>query len=183
MRTTLLTQFAVAAFVLLLASPSQPRANEVSEPGQSKIAVPENRFPKVGDDGPVRVSFDDLDLKSLKLDPTPLDVMDHLPDWMEKLDGKRIRIRGYMLPTFEAEGNRVFVLAEDNNIANFGRAVKVYELINVRMSKGTTTKYLPRDPFDVEGTFHLVPPAPDDEVLIQLYEIRDAKIIPVPAKR
>lgn len=160
--------------------PGQPLPidNSAAEPREIKLLVPEKRFPKASADGTLRVTYDDLDLlKVLNMEPVPLDVLDYLPDWMEQLDGKRIRIRGFMMPEFQAEGLRGFILARDNEICCYGRAAKVYDLIGVRMAEGTTTKYLPRTPFDVEGIFQIVPPEPEDDVLLRLYEIHDAKVI------
>ena len=162
------------------ALPGQPLPidNSAAEPREIKLLVPEKRFPKASADGTLRVTYDDLDLlKILNMEPVPLDVLDYLPDWLEALDGQRIRIRGFMLPEFQAEGLRGFILARDNELCCYGRAAKVYDLIGVRMAEGTTTNYLPRTPFDVEGVFHIIPPEPEDDVLLRLYEIHDAKVI------
>ncbi len=143
-----------------------------------KLLVPDKRFAKASADGTLRVSFDDIDLlKILNMEPVPLDAIDHFPDWLQNLEGQRIRIRGFMMPDFQDTGLRGFTLARDNEICCFGRDPKVYDLIVVRMQDGLTTDYLPQRPFDVEGTFHFLPPEPEDKVLFRLYEIRDAKVI------
>ncbi len=59
----------------------------------------------------MRVSYDDVDLlKVLNMDPVPVDVADYLPGWLEQLDGKRIRIRGFMMPAFTDTNIHFFVL-------------------------------------------------------------------------
>lgn len=144
-----------------------------------KLLVPEKRFAKASADGTLRVTFDDIDLlKILNMEPVPLDAINHFPDWLLDLEGKRIRIRGFMMPdAFQETGLRGFTLARDNEICCFGRDPKVYDLIVVRMKEGTTTDFMPQRPFDVVGTFHFLPPEPEDKVLFRLYEIRDAEVI------
>ncbi len=143
-----------------------------------KLLVPNKTFSKADREGSLRVSYDDIDLlKVLNMDPVPLDATEYLPGWLENLDGQKVRIRGFMYPAYQETGLRSFVLAKDNQICCFGRNPKVYDLIKVAMREGTTTDYLPNRPFDVVGTFHIVPPDPDETVLFRLYEIRDAAVI------
>ena len=151
-------------------------ANE-GEKREIKLLVPEKRFTKASADGTLRVSYDDIDLlKVLNANPVPLDITDYFPEWLEGLEGQRIRIRGFMYPAYQETGLKGFILARDNDICCFGRDPKVYDLIRVVMREGTTTNYLPNRPFDVEGTFHIVP-EPAGESLLMLYEIRDAQVI------
>lgn len=167
------------------AAPSRPESNAQTVAGSAdskadeiKLLIPEKRIPKAKSDGTLQLTYDDLDLlKVLNMKEVPLDFMDYLPAWLENLDGKRVRIRGFMMPAFQAEGLRGFTLARDNEICCFTREAKLYDLIAVRMRDGLTTKYLQQVPFDVEGTFHITPPEEDDDVLLQIYEIRDAKVI------
>jgi hypothetical protein len=155
---------------LKLAKPAGP-------PREIKLLVPEKSFPRADKEGTFRVSYDDIDLlKILNMEPVPLNVIDYLPEWLQELDGKRIRIRGFMM-AYQEEDIRGFTLARDNEICCFGRDPKVYDLVEIRMREGTTTNYLPNRPFDVEGTFHIVSPEPDEKVLFRLYEIRDAAVI------
>lgn len=147
------------------------------EKREIKLLVPEKRFTKASADGTLRVSYDDVDLlKVLNANPVPLDITDYFPEWLEGLDGQRIRIRGFMYPAYQETGLKGFILARDNDICCFGRDPKVYDLIRVVMREGTTTDYLPNRPFDVVGTFHIVP-EPAGESLLMLYEIRDAQVI------
>lgn len=148
------------------------------EPREIKLLIPEKTFDKASADGTLRVSFDDIDLlKILNMEPVPTDAVDYFPEWLEQLDGKRVRIRGFMYPAFQNTGLRGFVLARDNQICCFGRDPKVYDLINVKMKEGTTTDYIPPTrSFDVEGTF-LIRPDVDEDLWLGLYQIRDAKVI------
>ena len=134
-------------------------------------------MPAVGPEGAVRMSYDHIDLlKVLGLDPVPADVGESLPAWMRDLDGRRVRLRGFMFPPFTATGLRGFVLARDNEICCFGRDPKIYDIIPVEMREGVTTDYIEGRPFDVAGVFHVEPEADDGE-LYQLFYITDAVVI------
>ncbi|MEW4531153.1 hypothetical protein [Maioricimonas sp. JC845] len=145
--------------------------------GGVKLLVPEREFQVEGPEGALRVSFDDLDLlKVLNMDPVTADAPNLLPDWMRELDGKRIRLRGFMYPPPLETGLPGFVLARDNQICCFGRNPKPYDILPVQMRSGVTTDYIQGRPFDVVGVFHLRPDIEDGDVY-QLYEIDDAVVI------
>ncbi|QDU41136.1 hypothetical protein Mal4_55010 [Maioricimonas rarisocia] len=145
--------------------------------GGVKLLVPEREFQTEGPEGALRVSFDDLDLlKVLNMDPVTADAPNLLPDWMRELDGKRIRLRGFMYPPPLEKGLPGFVLARDNQICCFGRNPKPYDILPVQMRSGVTTDYIQGRPFDVVGVFHLRPDIEDGDVY-QLYEIDDAIVI------
>ncbi len=145
-------------------------------PATNPPAADESRSFKVeGPDQAIRVSFDDVDLlKVLNLDPVPADAPERLPKWLKALDGKRIRVRGFMFPPFQDTDIRGFVLARDNQICCFGRTPKEYDLIDTFMRKGVTTHYIQGRPFDVVGVFHI---KSDIEKYTAMYELEDAVVI------
>ena len=126
----------------------------------------------------MRVSYDDLDLlKVLNMEPVTIDAIDHMPAWLKGLNGQRIKIRGYMFPTFETEGIERFVLARDNQICCFGRDPKVYDLVQIDLKAGKTTHYIPATrAFDVVGRLKLEMVAADDKPF-GLYFLEDAEVI------
>ena len=155
-------------------------------------ANPSNAKPKLGEDGypvayhempswlpegpqsAIRVSFDDLDLlKLMNAEPVPLDVEKTLPPRITSLEGRRIRIRGFMMPPFATSGLTGFIMARDNELCCFGREPKVYDLIPVKLREGQTTRYIQMRPFDVVGVLHIIP----DIELMELYYIDDAVVI------
>lgn len=77
-----------------------------------------------------------------------------LPPEIEELKDQRIRIRGYMLPTAQAKGLKVFVLVRDNQVCCFGPGAALYDCILVEMQPGKTANY---DiwPKTVEGVFDI----------------------------
>jgi hypothetical protein len=138
-------------------------------------ATAERQFKVEGPEDALRVSFDDFDLlKILNLDPVPPDAPERLPKWLKELDGKRIRVRGFMYPPFQDTDIRGFVLARDNQICCFGRTPKEYDLVDVFLRKGKTTHYIQNRPFDVVGVFRI---KSEIEKYTAMYELEDAVVI------
>jgi hypothetical protein len=142
-----------------------------------QLLVPDKKFKTEGPEGAWRLSYDDIDLlKILNMDPVPPDADKKMPAWLKGLEGKRVRIRGFMYPPFSQTGIHAFGLARDNQICCFGRDPKIYDVFDVQMRDGVTTDYLPNRPFDVVGVFHIRPEVEDGK-LFHLYEMNDATVI------
>jgi hypothetical protein len=148
-----------------------------TEPREISLLIPEKRFQTEGEQKALRISYDDIDLlKVLNMEPVPANAVDHFPQWLKDLNGKRVRLRGFMYPTFEATGLTGFALARDNSICCFGRDPLVYDILEVGLAEGETTDYIEAKAFDVEGVFQIDPEA-DDTELFQLYRIKDARVL------
>jgi hypothetical protein len=100
-------------------------------------------------DRPYDRTFDDL-----RFDIQPGDPFHRamLPPSIEALAGQRIRIRGYILPTPQKRGIKMFVLVRDNQECCFGPGAALYDCILVEMAEGKTAEFSIR-PVAVEGTF------------------------------
>ncbi len=179
---TLLKTVPDASAAAETANAIQPASATASTPTEKlrvvELLVPEKTFQRDAKSKALRVSYDDLDLlKVLNLDPVTENAVDLMPDWLKGLDGQQIRIRGFMFPTFEAEGLERFVLARDNQICCFGRDPKVYDLVQVDMRSGKTTNYIPATrAFDVVGRFKIEMVSVDGKPY-GLYSIQDAEVI------
>ena len=148
-----------------------------AEPRVIQLLIPEKRFRRERPSTSLRVSYDDIDLlKVLNMEPVPPNAPEYFPQWLKELDGKTIRIRGFMYPTFVATGLTGFTLARDNGICCFVRQPKIYDIIAVVMAEGETTDYIANRPFDVEGIFRIDPQA-DDNDLSRLYRIEQARVL------
>ena len=102
--------------------------------------------------GPIRdISFDDIKFDMQKGDPFTRDL---LPKRVTALERSRIRIRGYILPSFQQTGLTQFVLVRDNQECCFGPGAALYDCIVVRMLPGRSTNFSIR-PVAVEGVFRL----------------------------
>ncbi len=144
---------------------------------QMELLIPEKTFKAEGPHGALRVSFDDVDLlKVLNADPVPVDVEQHLPAWLSGLNGKTVRIRGWMFPPPIAKELPAFMFVRDNEICCFGRKPLIYDKFGVRMRSGVTTDYISGRPFDVEGRMVVKSRIQGGE-LFWLYLIEDAVVI------
>ena len=153
--------------------PREPK-NKQASARKVEVFIKSKEFRTEGHEGAIRVSYDDIDLlKVLNMEPVTPNAPQLMPKWLKELDGKRIRIRGFMFPTYSETGLRGFALARDNQICCFVRKPKIYDVFEVAMRKGKTTDYIPNRPFDLVGVFHIRPEVEDGE-LFQLYLIDDA---------
>ena len=149
-----------------------------ASPRVAEVLIPEKTFQTDAQSKALRVSYDDLDLlKVLNLEPVTENAVELMPAWLKNLNGQRIKIRGFMYPTFEAEGIERFVLARDNQICCFGRDPKVYDLVQVDMKRGKVTSYIPATrSFDVVGRFKIEMISEDGKPY-GLYFIEDAQVV------
>lgn len=147
-------------------------------PRKVELLVKDREFRPEGPQKALRVNYEDLDLlKVLNMDPVTVNAVDYFPEWLKHLDGQRIRIRGFMMPTFESTGLERFVLARDTGLCCFGRNPKVYDLIAVELKPGKLCDYIHLRPFDVIGTLRIDMVAEGDKPL-GLYWIEDAEVVP-----
>jgi hypothetical protein len=101
---------------------------------------------------PIRnITFDTVKLNLKKDEPFRSEV---LTPAVKKLDGNRIRIRGYILPPPQQSGLTRFVLVRDNMACCFGPGAAIYDSMIVQMPKGLTMDYTVQ-PVMVEGTFNI----------------------------
>jgi len=158
-------------------TPEEEKELKVSEPREVKILIKDHSFSKTSPGNALRVSYDDIDLlKVINMEPVTPNAPELMPQWLKDLDGKRIRIRGFMYPPFQQTGNEFFQLARDNQICCFGKNPKIYDLFPVVMREGVTADYILNRPFDVVGVFHIKAETLDDE-LHRIYLIDDAIVI------
>ena len=151
-----------------------PGTGDRAKPREIKLLVKERSFQVVGPGKALRISYDDFDLlKVLNMEPVPPNAPEQMPAWLLQLDGKRIRVRGFMYPTFQ-DPVEAFVLARDNQICCFGRNPKIYDLVRVALRKGVTSPYIQNRPFDVVGLFHIAKKIEDGRLL---YSIDDAVVV------
>lgn len=138
--------------------------------------VPEPEFRRERG-GALRVTFDDLDLnRVIGIDRPTVDTPADLPPWFGDLEGRRIRVRGFMKPFEFSTGLIGFTFVRDNGVCCFGPMAKLYDKIQVRLREGTSTDFIDNKPFDVEGVFRIEPTGFRDE-LLYFYHLDDAIIL------
>lgn len=156
-----------------------PEIDNAATPVENKIEllIPDKSFRRERGTDAVRISYDDIDLlKVLNMEPVPPNAVEYFPEWLSSLNGKQIRIRGFMYPKFVNEGITTFTLARDNGICCFQRMPKIYDVILVKLKDGETTDYIDARPFDVEGTFR-IDNEDDGSELPRLYKIENASVL------
>ncbi len=153
-------------------------ALEISNPRRVELLVPQKSFSKDRKTGALRITYDDLNLLTvLNMEPVTDDAVSWMPAWMTSLNGQMVRVRGFMLPTFQVEGLEGFALLRDNQVCCYGPGAKIYDHILVKMKEGTTARYVPlQESLDVVGRFKIDLQSAGESVF-QLYVIEDAVVI------
>jgi len=117
------------------------------------------------------VTFDDIKFDMKKGDPFERSL---LTKKVEDLSGQAIRIRGYMLPSFQQKGITQFVLVRDNMQCCFGPGAALCDCIMVDL-KGTSTTFTVK-PIAVEGTFKIEEFLDPDGNVLAIYHLDGTKV-------
>ena len=150
----------------------------IANPQTVQVLVPKKTFAVDQETGALKLTFADLNLLTvLNMDPVTEDAVSWMPEWMTSLEGKRVRIRGFMWPTFEEKGVEAFHLVWSAQETNFGAPIQVYNILQVTMKTGTTTDWVPLSrSFDVVGRFKIDLQSENGQIY-QLFAIEDASVI------
>jgi hypothetical protein len=149
----------------------------LANPRQIELLVPTKTWSKDRQNDAIRLTFEDINLLSvLNMEPVTADAVSYMPEWLRSLDGKRVRLRGYMYLTYEPEVER-FVLLRDNLECCFGPGAKIHDNLMVDMKPGTKAKYVDmRESLEVVGRFRIDLKA-ERGYIYGLYRIEDATVI------
>jgi len=149
-RPTPLVALIVAACLLVGCGPPAASTDEPLPPAAA--AAPPAAARSISAPSPLReITFDDLKLELQKGDPfTP----DRLTPRVTEIERQRVRIRGYILPSFQQSGLTQFVLVRDNQECCFGPGAALHDCVVVRMQPGRTAEFSIR-PVAVEGRFRV----------------------------
>ena len=129
-------------------SPSQASARQQADTNNGETTV---RTSSASRKSTREITFDTLKFDIEKGAPFKRTML--TPD-IEKLEGQRVRIRGYMLPSFQQSGIRQFVLVRDNMECCFGPGAALYDCIIVEMVNDQSCDFSVR-PIAVEGIFSI----------------------------
>ena len=113
------------------------------------------------------ISFDDIKFE-MKIDD-PFD-RSMLTKKITEYDGQKIKIRGYILPSFKQDGLTQFVLVRDNLECCFGPGAALYDCVMVEMQAGKSASYSVR-PVTVEGGFKITEWKDYDGVIRAIYHL------------
>jgi hypothetical protein len=129
--------------------------------------------PFVGADEPADLTFDDVKFPIEKNENFTRDV---LTAEIKALDGKRIKIRGYIRPSFKQTGIEKFILVRDNQECCFGPGAMLYDCMIVSLNKDAATEFTTR-PITVEGEFYLKEFEGPDGKLWAIFRLRKALVL------
>jgi hypothetical protein len=149
---------------------SNPATTEPADPSSQATspAVSETRAAAPAEPERTRdISFDDLKFDIQKGDPFRRSL---LTEKIESLAGKPIRIRGYILPSFQQSGLTQFVLVRDNQSCCFGPGAALYDCVIVEMKPGKSTDYS-LYPVAVDGTFSIHEMVDPDGKTVAVYHL------------
>jgi hypothetical protein len=114
------------------------------------------------------ITFDDVKFDIEK--GAPFDAK-MLTEKIRDLNGKPIRVRGYMLPSFQQTGIKQFILVRDNQECCFGPKAALYDCMVVDMAGGATTDFNVV-PITIEGTFSIREvKSPDGSYHLAIYHL------------
>ncbi len=135
---------------------TQPTSTETKRP------VPKPQPGKTLD-----LTFDDI---KFDIEPDAPFKREMLPQAIEDLGGQKIRIGGYMLPSFQQRDIKQFVLVRDNMECCFGPGAALYDCILIEMD-GRGVDFTVR-PVTVEGTFTVKEYKSDDGKHLAIYHMQ-----------
>jgi hypothetical protein len=142
--------------------------------------------PVVNADGKINVTFAFLgsytyqypDLHTKAEDGSPLPLPDQIPAKIKELNGKKVSIEGFMLPSEIEKGKiKSFILLKDIMGCCFGMVPMMNEWVFVKMAGDTTCEFTPDVPITVDGTLEVGEEIKDDTVM-SLYRLIADKVHP-----
>jgi hypothetical protein len=102
-----------------------------------------------------------------------------VPDDVLRLDGARVRLRGYMIPLNQAEAITEFALVPSLLACCFGQPPQIQHTIVVYLPRGKALPYVTNE-IVVEGALH-VREKKDDGFVVSLFELKAVSVKTVPA--
>lgn len=109
--------------------------------------------------------------------PTVAQAEKQIPAAIKQLDGKIVRIRGFMMPIKEVQGKTTeFLITRSQPSCCFSGATEINEFVTVKVpGKGFDT--MMDDPISIQGTLH-VGAVTDSGFIVGLYSLDAEKLIP-----
>lgn len=158
------------------AQPAEANSNEASadsatgDNGPSPTAASTTAAPPVKPAPSTRIA--DISFDDIKFDMEKGAAFERsmLTPKIEALDGRTIRIRGFILPPPVATGLTRFVLVRDNLSCCFGPGAALYDAIFVEMVDDKSTEYT-ISPVTVEGVFTVRELRDPDDNIMAIYHL------------
>jgi hypothetical protein len=173
MPTTILSRADSEPAPAAAASTSQDDEAEASASRPERTEKPDELPSSSTDAQPVPITFDDL---KLELEPDSVYEPSMLTERVRELDGRRIRIRGFIFPSvFQQTGITSFPLIK-NLECKFGPGGQAHHIILVEMVPDQSTSFTVR-PIAVEGILSVRPWSGPDGNTWALYHLVGEKVL------
>jgi hypothetical protein len=158
------------------APPPPAQASVAPIRGQSMRAKPTdakaNPTPAAGttaDNAPTEITHGDSDYTSVSfdvlagyfymipdLDKPEATPKDQIPKPIKDYDGKKVAVRGFMVPVSQERGGvKTFLLVRDQSLCCFGRMPRMNEWVSVQMKDNKPTRFISDQVITVFGTIHV----------------------------
>jgi hypothetical protein len=140
----------------------------------SLVAIPVSaagQSPGGSGDEVLDLTFDDIKFDMEKDEEFSSDM---LTDAINDLEGKRISLRGYVLPSTRQSGITAFVLVRDNQECCFGPGAALFDCVLVKLREKHEIDYTVR-PVTVEGQFMIRPYTVGDRVMA-VFRMKDCTV-------
>jgi len=135
----------------------------------AEVVDPKVVEPQPAEQEPIEITFDDLNIQ-IQADIVFRPWM--LSDRVKELDGKRVRVAGYMLPGSSLEKISEFVLLR-NTECKFGPGGKADHLLSATLRSDETTSFR-NYAIQIDGTLQVSPYEGPDGNTWSIYELHDA---------
>ncbi len=119
---------------------------------------------------PIDLSFDDL---KFEIEKGAAYKPSMLTDEIRKLDGKKIRLRGFVRPGFKQNGIKQFVFVRDNQECCFGPGAALYDCVMVKMADEQSIDFTVR-PISLVGTLYVKEFIGKDKKVWAIFRMKDA---------
>jgi hypothetical protein len=150
-------------------TPYEPPKNEQANSNDSATTA---QSPASGRKTTREITFDTLKFEIEKGQPFKRTM---LTSGIEKLAGQRVRIRGYMLPSYHQSGIEQFVLVRDNMECCFGPGAALYDCVVVEMVNNQSCNFSVR-PIAVEGTFSIREFKGPDDMHLAIFHLAGERV-------
>ena len=167
---TVVSGVALSAF--LSPSPSGNGSSEADFPLRQAEPTHVVFLTNDGEDKTLDLTFDNLKFDIEKDQPYDESM---LTDEIREMEGKRIKIHGFIRPSFKQKGIKSFVFVRDNKECCFGPGAALYDCLIVKMKKGKSATFTVR-PIAVEGEFSIKPYEGPDGNTWAIFQLTDSVV-------
>jgi len=163
-------------------SPTSPDSGKQDRSEVEQIAEPKNPKPDFNIPGRAVASADENTVHDLTFDDLVFEMekgekflRSMLTPEVIQYHGKKIRLRGYIRPSFSQSGLTKFVFVRDNKECCFGPGAALYDCVLVRLADGESTNYTVR-PVTIEGLFYLKEYTGPDGNVWSIFRMKDGRV-------